>query len=522
MLKQISNAELTAATIPDKQLSGGHGGQGSHESSFVRLLDKNHYHPLVLSDPDAIIAIVAASLDQGTDDATDTPDDQENPFVPAAYTYLGQFIDHDLTFDTRSTLKPIPTGLSSFPDNERTPRLDMDCLYGLGPNSAPFMYDEDGRLVTNPAKPFDLPRAAVLFKPDDQASHRAIIGDPRNDENSIVCQLQLAFLHFHNAMIAHFKQQGVSGTDLFLTAQREVRFTYQKIVVTDFLKRIVQSSVYDPFVEAHKASGDAAYKLYKNGELRKALPLEFTGAAYRFGHSQIRNAYRLNDHFQRKVFDGSNDAAESLVGFGDLPDSHKIDWSLFVTDKLAPGQKGDNPSKVNGKDVQPNAKRLQYAYKIDTTLVNPLFALPPRIAGDKPPFNELAARNIKRGYNFSLPSGQDVAAALGVTKHPPLVFGEQLLAFERMPGMPPADAAALQAHTPLWLYILAEGQACLAKPDGTFATTTDEEGKIVIDKGSNDGTHWVRSEDVSCSRHSSGYWTRTRNRMSTPRAGNRS
>ncbi len=87
--------------------------------------------------------------------------------MPAAYTYLGQFVDHDLTFDTRSTLQTITSGLSSFPNDERTPRLDMDCLYGLRPNSAPYMYDEDGRLATNPVKPYDLPRSAILFKPDD-------------------------------------------------------------------------------------------------------------------------------------------------------------------------------------------------------------------------------------------------------------------------------------------------------------------------------------------------------------------
>src|SRR5262249_23088454 len=152
----------------------------------------------------------------------------------------------------------------------------------------------------------------------------------------------------------------------------------------DFLKRVVHKSVYDPFVQAHAANRDTAYKLYKKGDMRNALPMEFTGAAYRFGHSGIRNAYRLNQDFQRKIFDGSDDAAESLVGFGDLPESHRIDWSLFVTDQLAPGVKGSNPSQVGGQDVPPDKHRLQYAYKIDTTLVDPLAMLPPRIAGSVP------------------------------------------------------------------------------------------------------------------------------------------
>jgi hypothetical protein len=153
--------------ITDIQLQGGHGGQGSQEKSFSRLLEKDKdYAPLRLTDPDKIIGILAHVIDQGPDHPNDLPDDQENPFVPAGYTYLGQFIDHDLTFDTRSTLETLSNlSLSSFPDNERTPRLDLDCLYGLGPNSSPFMYDEDGSLATNPDKPFDLPRAAARFKP---------------------------------------------------------------------------------------------------------------------------------------------------------------------------------------------------------------------------------------------------------------------------------------------------------------------------------------------------------------------
>lgn len=477
------------AQMTDIQLEGGHGGQGSQEKNFSRLLPKSSFHTLRVADPDAVIGSIAHAIDQGLDDPSDTPDDQENPFVPAAYTYLGQFIDHDLTLDTRSTLETLNNpSLSSFPDNERTPRLDLDCLYGLGPDSAPFMYDEDGRLATNPDKPFDLPRAATLFKPDDPMSHRAIIGDPRNDENSIVCQLQLAFLHFHNAMIAYFKQHGLSGNMLFRAARQEVRFTYQKIVVTDFLRRVVQQKVYDKFVADHAHSRAHAYKLYVPGPVRDNLPMEFTAAAYRFGHSGVRNAYRLNEHFQQLIFDGSDDAALSLVGFGDLPEDHVIDWSLFVTDKLLPGQKGENPSQINGVDVPPDKKRLQYAYKLDTSLVNPLLALPPRIGGPGPLFNSLAARNLKRGYNFSLPSGQDVAAVLGVAKHPPLVFGERLLAFKDMPGISAADAVLLDAHTPLWLYTLAEGQACLAKADGTFDTEVDEHGVTVIHKDSNAGT----------------------------------
>lgn len=472
--------------MTDAQLQGGHGGQGSKEKMFSRLLAKGQFTPLQLaSDPDVVFGIVSKAMDQGLDDPSDAPDDQENPYVPAGYTYFGQMVDHDLTFDNRSTLDTIPDHphKSSLPSDERTLFLDLDCLYGLGPEAAPFMYDEDGRLATNLERPYDLPRAGILRDSTDPMSRRAIIGDPRNDENSIVCQLQLAFIHFHNAMIDTMKLKGLTGGALFQAARREVAWTYQKVIVTDFLKRIVQKPVYDAFVEDHASHGGAAYKLYKPGAMRAALPMEFTGAAYRFGHSGVRNAYRLNAGFQRRIFDGTNSSIESLVGFGDLPSDHAIDWTLFLSEDLAPGVKGDNSSTA-----PESAARLQYAYKIDTTLVDPLMMLPPRIAGPgKPVFRSLAARNLKRGYNFNLPSGQDVAAAIGQTTHPPLMFGDQLLRFSEMPGMPAGDAAALEAHTPLWLYVLAEGQACLLKPGGTFPVKT-EGGVTVIDKDSNAGT----------------------------------
>ena len=474
-------------TIADAQLNGDHGGQGSQEASFTRLLRKNvDYEPLSLSDPDRVFDRISKAMDQGLDDPSDTPDDQENPYVPAGYTYLGQLVDHDLTFDTRSTLDTLPSGLSSFPNDERTPRFDLDCLYGEGPSSSAFMYDSDGRLATNPSKPFDLPRAATLFDPSDPTSHRAIIGDPRNDENSIVAQLQLVFIKFHNKLIDAYKAQGLKGSALFKRAQKEVRFSYQLILVSDFLKRIVRKEVYDEFKNDFESHGNAAFKLFKPGPVRSALPLEFTGAAYRFGHSGVRNAYRLNDDFRRLIFDGSDDAAESLVGFGDLPDSHKIDWKLFFTDKLAPGDKASNASKnPDGTDVASDKKRLQFAYKLDTTLVDPLAHLPHRISGvdSNALFSSLAARNLKRGYNFNLPSGQDLARVLGVAKGPPLLIGDKLQTFKDL-DIAPGDAAALEKSTPLWLYILAEGQAALANAAGDFPREPDGS----IHKDSNDGT----------------------------------
>ena len=135
-------------------------------------------------------------------DADTEPDPEENPGIPAAYTYLGQFVDHDLTFDPISHLRATLTGaqLRALVDF-RTPRFDLDNLYGRGPDDQPYMYRKDGiRMLLGESmsgKPFD-PGAVQLPR---GPSGRALIGDPRNDENRIVAQLHAVFLRFHNRVV---------------------------------------------------------------------------------------------------------------------------------------------------------------------------------------------------------------------------------------------------------------------------------------------------------------------------------
>ena len=297
----------TLPTMP----GGGHGGQGSQSAQFTRLLARSAFIPLHLTDPDTVFGIVTgvataghSGTDQGLDTPNDDPDPLENPRIPAGYTYFGQFIDHDLTFDTTSSLlEPKPER----PNNERTPRLDLDSLYGLGFEGAPFMYLSNGQFVTNP-NGFDLPRAS---------NDRAIIGDPRNDENSIVCQIQRGFINFHNKIVERLIATGTNpGADAFAAAQREVRWTYQSVILNDYLVRVIHDDVRTKFHGTYGATN--LFRLYKHAKWG-ALPLEFTAAAYRFGHSMIRNAYRLNpEHPPQRIFDGDDEGVESLVGFGSL------------------------------------------------------------------------------------------------------------------------------------------------------------------------------------------------------------
>ena len=424
--------------------STGHGTPTPREGQFVRLLPPND-KPWI----DAKLTELAGRMLSDETDLNDGADAEENLYVPAGYTYFGQFVDHDLSFDTTSNFAKPGSAASSL----RTPSLDLDCIYGSGPADQPYMYAADGAtLLPDDPAAWDLLRIRAA----DGTLGRAVIGDKRNDENSIVCQIQLVMIKFHNAVVAAFKAKGLSGGDLFERARQEVTWTYQRLVLEDYLKRIVNTPSYDYFTQRRAEIGPEAYFLYKPS-LRTAIPIEFAGAAYRFGHSMVRTGYRLNTQTKKRVFDASDSPEESLIGFQPLRADHVIDdWRrFFVDDSIPPGAK----LLKNGPEPVENdpAVRLQFAYKIDTSLVEPLAKLPPSIGGGL----SLADLNLRRGNlaSYLIAPAQKFAAALGE----PLLDAKYLVTrgdadggvvFKSISEVDPVFTTA----TPLWFYMLAEAQ----------------------------------------------------------------
>ncbi|KQV48644.1 hypothetical protein ASC95_22315 [Pelomonas sp. Root1217] len=413
----------------------GHGLLGTREQKFVRLLPEN---PRPFSD--ASLDALAALMVVPDDELNDGADAEENLKVPAGYTYFGQFIDHDLTLDITSSFSR-PTDAAS---NLRNPALDLDCVYGAGPQDQPYMYAADGATLLIDPTGLDLMR--------QPANGRAIIGDKRNDENSIVCQIQLAMIKFHNAVVAKLAASG-DTSNLFERARAEVTWTYQRVVLEDYLLRIVNTHTYDFFTQRRAALGDAAYDLYVP-TLRTQLPKEFVGAAYRYGHSMVRRGYRLNSATKKLIFDGGDLTDDSLIGFQPLPAAHVIDdWGRFFSPSFGiPVKNGPEPVENNP------AVRLQWAYKIDPSLVDPLAKLPPSVGGGA----SLASLNLKRGNlpSYAIATGQAFAAKL---REKPLTPDELMVRAEGTDGftfksIESADKRFL-TETPLWFYILAEAQA---------------------------------------------------------------
>ena len=382
-------------------------------------------------------------------------DPEENSGIEAAYTYLGQFIDHDVTFDPTSQLRQphhhlTKDQLQALVDF-RTPRFDLDNIYGRGPADQPYLYDPDGvrfalgeRLSGNAFDPHavDVPRAP---------NGRALIGDPRNDENRIVAQLQATMLRFHNRVVAE-----TSATD-FQAVRSQVRWHYQWLVVNDFLPTIVdQATIRSVFphlgTDASVADTRPQVGIAALQSGIDLMPVEFSVAAYRFGHSMIRPNYRINETISRRpIFSSSKDAAANLGGFRPIPSDWALDWQFFIDLGTPAATPTHNPD-------DPIVRKPQHSYKIDTSLVNPLADLPHIVASDP---SSLPLRNLERGRAFGLPTGQAVAQLLGVTPLPDdkILIGKATGASDD-PKTPIAEISGeFAGRCPLWTYVLAEAWA---------------------------------------------------------------
>jgi Animal haem peroxidase len=380
---------------------------------------------------------LAAAMSAGFDPPKDGFDEEESG-IPALYTYLGQFIDHDLTFDPDSSLQKQndPGALTDY----RNPAFDLDNIYGRGPDDQPYMYDGFKFLTGDKINGGD---ALATDLPRNQANpRRALIGDPRNDENTIVSQLQGIFHRFHNRIVAD--NPGRSFEEI----QRLVRFHYQYVVLNDFLPQVIHSTVLSE-LKSGGAFDKRKLEFYRPKN-EAFMPVEFSAAAYRLGHSMIRPGYRLNDSILLPIFPvPSQGFPEGLTGFRAMNPAWGIDFGRFIDIDVR---------KYDGGAPE-QQKRLQFAYRLDTSLVNAVSNLPSSVAPDPPP--ALASRNLLRGWRLGLPSGQNVARAMGKTPIPDdqifigkatdTVDPDRKKIRDILPG-----STAFHNNCPLWTYILAE------------------------------------------------------------------
>lgn len=417
--------------------------------------------------------------------------------IPAGFTYLGQFVDHDLTFDKTARFPGEQITVAELAQ-DRSPSLDLDSLYGRGPADEPEIYADGVRLQTGatigaqfPAgndaarrdlEGFDLPR--VGHGSTRAERRRARIPDLRNDRSLPLAQTHAAFLRFHNRMVDVLAPLHARAS-LFEIARAEVTKHYQWVLLHDFLPRIVDQNVlHDVF-----RSGWRHLDPSPRGELSSAagrtrtsppdpvgaLPIEFAMAAYRLGPSMVRASYEWNAVFQTG---GPGPAATLalLLNFGGvrgtlspdadldrfdepnkgsferLPTSWIVDWRRLY----------DLATDAERADLAAPRGKLNFARPIHTLLANPLSPLPPgAFSGLRDHFltegqRNLAFRDLERGSMVALASGQELAALFDE----PTLSPSEILEGSggATPALTDAQKGALVRSTPLWFYVLREAE----------------------------------------------------------------
>lgn len=379
-----------------------------------------------------------------TNPAVFSPNNPDNPNMTAGVTFLGQFIDHDLTLDPKSPL--LQNSDPKRTTNFRTAAFDLDSVYGDGPQNSPELYDRTSgdiklRVDVLPGSEAVSRKGATRYDLPRDANNNAVIGDSRNDENVVISQFHVAMLRFHNAVIDNLRAKPelakASPDRIFQMAQRMVQWHYQWIVLHEFLPMTIGQDRVDDILRRGTKFYNGDDARFRNLRGNPQIPVEFSVAAYRFGHSQARPSYRLNfgpdggNPLFVFIFDDSNDPNDpdpADMRGGKRAARRFIDWQTFFNF-------GDGNSRPN--------KRIDA--KLSTPLMHLLGSRGPAPGMPQDGVLSLASRNLMRHVNFGLPSGQAIAR----------VMGAQVLT--------PAQLAELQPYnmdrsTPLWYYVLKEAQ----------------------------------------------------------------
>ncbi|MGH3645567.1 MAG: peroxidase family protein [Micromonosporaceae bacterium] len=353
--------------------------------------------------------------------------DQNVADMTAGTTFVGQFLDHDITFDLTSRLGVVAEPTQT--RNVRDARLELDAVYGGGPSVSPQLYQSSDRAkfrIESGGRFEDLPR---------NSNGTAIIADERNDENLIISGLHAAFLLAHNRTVDHRRQNNLPG-DVWFYSRRTIIHHWQWIVVNEFLPQFVGRALVDDILR----NGRRWYRFS-----RPTVPVEFQTGTYRFGHSMVRPSYRAN--LQGDPGGDPNTGAPAFFG--------------FIFDPAGEGQ--TDPVDLRGGARAPRrfigwqtffdfggdkTQHVRPNKRVDTRISTALFRLPLRtIPGSELTITALPQRNLLRHLTWSLPSGQRIAAHTGTP----------VLGSGYFPELKPFGLG-LEASTPLWYYVLREAE----------------------------------------------------------------
>lgn len=362
--------------------------------------------------------------------------------TPAGYTYLGQFIDHEITHMVHLSE---PAGALALPlenlQQRRNCAFDLDSIYGVGLGDPVVPYTADGLFYSefsSNGRLYDLPRGAGA------SGYEARIAEYHNDENFIVAQMQVLFMNAHNRLMRHYSPVIADVEERFNQARNELALLLQALIVNDFLPQFLDRRIHQCFFGLQDTSMPGDFALLSGITPANAgIPVEFAGAAYRFGHSLVRGSYPLNDQFHTPV---SLRALFGLTGKGGLR-------------CLETGERGTNLERY--------AIDWKYYFPLGYPDYSNALSIKPKIAdqlrelvNETPGHQDLMLRNLLRGQELGLPGAQEVAqwlmgqypeycAALNFTP----LSAEQIVRHDLGTVL---MQQGLEQQVPLWLYVLME------------------------------------------------------------------
>ncbi len=403
--------------------------KGQTPKTYFRIVDENAVKDTTLPSLDTVRQLAfAMKMESRVRDSASR--------APAAFTYLGQFIAHDMT---HMKFNGDPTD----PKNYRSHALDLDSVF----SNVDLDCDLNGTFLCDSGICLGQSRGGQYADLPRSETGEPCISDQRNDNNLALSQVTVEIMKF-------FHSVGKLCNPKDVEEQKQITLRhFHSIVLHDYLKKICHDQVYQDIM----ANGR---RIVFPGGLANSfrVPIEFAAACFRFGHSQIRSVYDWNAERSSAKSPSSSDIRDfTFIGGGihsnkpQLPDNWIIDWNRFL------GSDSADPVR-------------HFAATIDWNIPTSLSQLPSKWIDD-PDISpgkllNLAQLTLERSVNSRVPTAQllrkkilpqlpaDSPEHYGIP-HDDLFTGS---AEQLKKHLSDTAVQELSSRTPLWFYILREAE----------------------------------------------------------------
>ncbi len=357
--------------------------------------------------------------------------------LQTGYTYFGQFAAHDLTKE-QSSLDQAWTLAPEEIENLESPCLDLSHIYGRGPfDEAHASLYESGDVQLKVGKLAG--RAGNSFDIATDSSGALLAADDRTAENVILRQITAVFARLHNAAVEQHRPQHSDAAELFRKARLQTVWQYQLLVRDDFLFWLLDRRVFDAVLRNTRSLVDWT---------RFSIPIEFSAAAMRFGHTMARQKYLIGhgrDKTLREIF--GRDLQQRP-----LDPEWELDWGFFFQGASA------GSAALSSRPIDTRIVRTLHDVPGHSVCLHHRQGAADRDASAADAdFNKLPVRTLLRGAGLRLATGQAAAEAFHES-----VFTTEELTTDRNGRLTASGKvlrdAKLGTDTPLWYYILKESE----------------------------------------------------------------